>query len=188
MARKKEHSRETIIEASLDMISKYGKENFSIRNVANHLNASTQPIYSYFTDGSSLYQANLLEIEKRLLAQISHPYTEYPFRNMGFGFTLFAKENPNLFDMYFNDMEMNKRFINKFLEKLREIVDNDPRFVNLSSKGKDQLLQTLWTFSYGYAFLIIKGLVKNASDEAIKETILETGTAMIAHVLKKEEL
>lgn len=186
MARKKEHSRETIIDASLDMISKYGKDSFSIRNVANHLNASTQPIYSYFKDGRALYQATLLEIEKRLLAQISYPYSEYPFRNMGFGFTLFAKENPNLFDMYFSDMEMNKRFINKFLDKLRQIVDNDPRFVQLSSKGKDNLLQTLWTFSYGYAFLIIKGLVKDYSDEAIKETVLETGTAMITHTFRKE--
>lgn len=97
MARKKDHSETKIIDACVDLIAKYGKESFSVRNVANHLGSSTQPIYSYFKDSNQLFQKTLTEIGNRLLDQINFPYTEFPFRNMGYGFTLFAKENPNLF-------------------------------------------------------------------------------------------
>lgn len=186
MARKKDHSEKGIIEASVDLIAKYGKDSFSVRNVANHLNSSTQPIYSYFKDSDQLYNKTLLEIEHRLLEQIGHPYTEFPFRNMGYGFTLFAKENPNLFDAYFSDLEMNKKFVKKFLKKLRQIMGADPRFEKMSEKGKDGLLDTMWTFCYGYAFLIIKGVAKESSDEAVKEMVLETGNAIISYRFRKE--
>ncbi|MEX1192292.1 MAG: TetR/AcrR family transcriptional regulator [Brumimicrobium sp.] len=186
MARKKDHSEKGIIDASVDLIAKYNKDSFSVRNVANHLNSSTQPIYSYFKDSNELYHKTLLEIEGRLINQINYPYTEFPFRNMGFGFTLFAKENPNLFDAYFNDLEMNKKFVDKFLKKLRKIMSADVRFVKMSEKGKDTLLETMWTFCYGYAFLIIKGVAKDILDEDIKEMVLETGTAIISHTFKKE--
>lgn len=186
MSRKKDHSERGIVEASVDLIAKYSKDSFSVRNVANHLNSSTQPIYSYFKDSNQLYHKTLLEIEDRLIHQINYPYTEYPFRNMGFGFTLFAKENPNLFDAYFSDLEMNKKFVDKFLKKLRQIMSSDTRFVKMSEKGKDALLETMWTFCYGYAFLIIKGVAKDISDKAIKEMVLETGTAIISYTFQKE--
>lgn len=74
MARKKDHSEKGIIDATVDLIAKYGKDSFSVRNVANHLNSSTQPIYSYFKDSNQLYQKTLIEIEHRLLNQINHPF------------------------------------------------------------------------------------------------------------------
>ncbi|MEO1449819.1 MAG: hypothetical protein AAFV07_09815, partial [Bacteroidota bacterium] len=107
MPRKKGYTKEQIVAATIDLIAKYGKESFSVRNVANHMNISTQPIYSNLKDSNELYEAALLEVEKRILLQIAHPYSEFPFRNMGYGFVLFAKENPNLFDAFFNDIEMN---------------------------------------------------------------------------------
>lgn len=186
MARKKDYSEKRIIDASIDLVAKYGKESFSVRNVANHLHSSTQPIYSFFKDSNQLYQKVLLEIETRLLRQINYPYSEYVFRNVGFGFTLFAKENPNLFDAFFSDLQMNKSFVEKFLKKLREIVDTDERFNAVSEKGKDTLLETMWTFSYGYAFLIIKDINKDISDDTIKKMIAETGLAIISYTFQKE--
>ena len=188
MPRKKNHSKKEIIASALDLIEKYGKDSFSVRNVASHMHISTQPIYSNFKNSDQLYGMVLLEIEKKLLQQIAHPYTNFPFRNMGYGFVLYAKKFPNLFDAFFSDIDMNKKFIQKFLRKLREIVDTDPRFSAMSEEGKDSLLNTMWTFSYGYAFLVIKGLVPKNSEASIMEMILETGTAVILHHLKKEKL
>lgn len=186
MARKKGYSEKHIIEASIDLIAKFGKEKFSVRNVAYHLNASTQPIYSYFNNSDQLYHMVMLEIEKRLLNNINRPYSEYVFRNVGIGFILFAKDNPNLFDAFFSDLQMNKTFVEKFLTKLRDIVDTDGRFNEISASGKDTLLETMWTFSYGYAFLIIKGIANDTSEEAIKSMVAETGMAVISYLLHKE--
>jgi AcrR family transcriptional regulator len=188
MARKNSYSEKSIVDATLDLIAKYGKESFSVRNVARHLNASTQPIYSYFRDSNQLYQKVLIEIEDRLLKQVNYPYTDFVFRNVGIGFMLFAKENPNLFDAFFSDLKMNQLFVGKFLSKLREIVDKDERFKKISKQGKDILLKTMWTYSYGYAFLIIKGLTEDTSDKIIKERITETGLAIISHIFQKEKI
>ncbi len=188
MPRKKNYAKPEILASALDLVDKYGKDSFSVRNIANHMDISTQPIYSNFKNSDQLYAMILLEIEKRLLQQIAHPYTDFPFRNMGYGFVLYAKEYPNLFDAFFSDIDMNRKFVKKFLKRLREIVDTDARFSAMSAKGKDSLLDTMWTFSYGYAFLIIKGLVKKKSNESIMEKILETGTAVIVYHLKKEKI
>ncbi|HAA11947.1 MAG TPA: hypothetical protein DCE41_09710 [Cytophagales bacterium] len=188
MARKKDHSEESIIAAAVALVAQKGREHFSVRNVARHMNASTQPIYSYFTDAQALYQATLKEIERRLLAQIAHPYSDYVFRNMGFGFTLFAKENPYLFEAFFSSHELNEKFIRLFLRKLREALDEDERFDQMSSEGKDSLLNKMWTFCFGYSTLIIKGLSSDNSDEVIKNTILDTGQAVILDQLRKEGL
>lgn len=186
MARKQSHNKETIIQTAVDLVGKYGKESFSVRNVAKHMNASTQPIYSYFKDTEELYSEVLMEIERLLLKQINIPYSEFVFRNMGFGFTLFAKENPNLFEAFFSEKERNKKFIHVFLQKLRDALDNDHRFHQVSPQGKDQLLEKMWTFSFGYANLIIRGLVEDTSDEVIKQMILDTGTAIIKETFVKE--
>lgn len=186
MPRKTIYDRNAIINAAIELIERNGHEEFSVRNVADILGASTQPIYSSFSDSRELYKEVLLEIQERLLAQTRHPYSEYVFRNMGFGFVLFAKHNPNLFIAFFDDEEVNREFIDLFLSNLLQAMDEDQRFDSLSAASKSLLLEKMWTFSYGYAMLIIQGLVKNPTDENIKNMILNTGSAVIRDTLQKE--
>lgn len=188
MARKATYSRDRIIKAAVEVIEKYGKESYSVRNVANHLDSSTQPIYSFFSDSRELYRETLLEIKKQLLAHTTIEYSEYVFRNMGFGFTLFARDYPNLFRAFFDDSDVNIQFVKEFLIDLRAALDTDERFDRLSSVGKDLLLEKMWTFSFGYANLIINGLVQDTSDEAVKKMILDVGTAVIKDALQRENL
>ncbi len=187
MARKQENTKESIIAASIDFIEKNGYESFSVRNVANHIQISTQPIYSYFTNIVDLHSAVLLEIEKQLLVQINFPYSDFVFRNMGIGFTLYAKYHPNLFNAFFSPNKINEKFITLFLQKLRNALDMDERLMHISIDGKDQLLEKMWTFSFGYATLLTRGFVKNCTDDTIKQMILDTGTAIILATLKHEE-
>ena len=71
---------------------------------------------------------------------------------------------------------------------MRAALDTDERFDRLSSVGKDLLLEKMWTFSFGYANLIINGLVQDTSDEAVKKMILDVGTAVIKDALQRENL
>lgn len=188
MPRKATYNKTVIINAAVELIEKYGKERYSVRNVADHLESSTQPIYSFFSDSQELYRETLLEIKKRLLAHTKIQYSDYVFRNMGFGFTLFARDYPKLFRAFFESSDFNTQFVKEFLSDLRRALDSDERFVNVSSKGKDLLLEKMWTFSFGYANLIINGLVEEISDDSIKEMILDVGTAIIRDTLQKEDL
>jgi AcrR family transcriptional regulator len=185
MSRKQENTKESIIAASLDLIEKDGYDSFSMRNVANHMKISTQPLYSYFKDSTSLYKAVLAETENRIVKHTNYPYTEHAFRNMGFGFVLFAKHHPNLFNAFFATKEVNEPFQDEFLQKLRYSLDNDKRFDSLNSVNKTRLIQKMWIFTFGYSKLITKGLIVETTDESIKEMILETGTSIILDTFNK---
>lgn len=188
MARKQTNSKESIIAGAVDLIDKYGTERFSVRNVAKHLQISTQPIYSYFKNSSDLYEGVLGEIEARMFEKIDASDSNFVFRNMGFGFMLFAIEKPNLFSTFFSPGDTNKLYVQGFKDKLREAMNMDERFIEISVLGKDDLLNKMWTFSYGYAFLIIGGFITEATVEDIKDLIVDVGTIMIQARLKTENL
>ena len=60
----KKITRQKILEASIDVIKKYGYEKFSVRNIAKQLGCSTQPIYSEFGDKQELEKAVYQESQK----------------------------------------------------------------------------------------------------------------------------
>lgn len=186
MPRKTVFQKADVVNAAVTLIETAGFKSFSVRNVARQLKASTQPIYSHFADSSALYEAVLTEIKRRFLEHISHPYTDILFRNMGFGFTYFARDYPNLFLAFFQDESQNKTFVAAFLNDLRTALDDDQRFSSMSAHGKDRLLEKMWTFTFGYSNLIIKGLVEDTSNEAIENMIVEVGTAVIKDAMAQE--
>ena len=188
MPRKAIFHKDDIVNAAVTLIEEEGLEKFSVRNVARRLKGSTQPIYSQFKDSGALYEAVLAEIKRRFLQHISYPYTDILFRNMGFGFAYFARDYPRLFLAFFSDEFQNKTFVSSFLEDLRVALDKDERFLSMSVKGKDRLLEKMWTFTFGYSNLIIKGLVADTSNTAIETMIVEVGTAVIKDAMAQEGL
>ena len=181
------YDKETIIAAAVDLIKEQGAGYFSVRNVAKTMNCSTQPIYSSFSNSMELYAEVLAEIKRMFIAHTKKQYTDKLFRNMGLGFAYFARDYSNLFLAFFQDKEQNEQFVDQFLKDLRTALDDDTRFLDLSSEGKDGLLEKMWIFTYGYSDLIIKGIVKETSDAAIETMIVDTGTAIIKDVIAKEK-
>ena len=54
MPPKIKYSKEQIIESAIEIVRKNGIENLSARNIANNLNSSPQPIFSYFKNMDEL--------------------------------------------------------------------------------------------------------------------------------------
>ena len=54
MPPKIKYSKEQIIESAIEIVRKNGIENLSARNIANNLNSSPQPIFSYFKNMEEL--------------------------------------------------------------------------------------------------------------------------------------
>lgn len=175
-----------IVKAAVGLIREKGVKYFSARNVAKALKSSTQPIYSCFSDSGELYDAVMAEIKLKLIAHTEIEYTDKVFRNMGLGFTYFARDYPNLFIAFFQENEQNQKFIEQFLKDLRTALDQDVRFLEMSAGDKDLLLEKMWIFTYGYANLIIKGMVRETSDADIEKMIVEVGLAVIKEALGGE--
>ncbi|WNJ18431.1 TetR/AcrR family transcriptional regulator [Pontibacter sp. G13] len=188
MAVKTKYDRASIIQAAVKLVEEQGHAKYSVRNVAQALNSSTQPIYSHFQDSHEVYEEVLAEIKRRLVAHTRIEYTEFIFRNIGFGFTIFARDYPNLFTAFFDDSGANREFVKEFLSDMRDALDLDERFHLVPAVEKDKLLNKMWTLSYGYTHLIIRGMVDDVSDEALQEFLLDAGTAIIKDTLTKAGL
>ena len=91
-----------IIETAFEIVRKEGLENLLVKNIAAKLNCSVQPIYSYC--------ANMEGVKQELVARTAKFIREYVaarinkkdyFRSTGRSYLKFAKDEPNLFQLYF---------------------------------------------------------------------------------------
>lgn len=180
------YTQETIVDAAIRLIQNRGIEAFSVRNVAKTMKASTQPIYSCFENSNDLLEAVLISIKKRIIAYTKKSYTDKTFRNIGLGFMYFARDYPKLYSAFFLQNKQYHLFIDQFLASLRTAMDEDIRFLKMSAVGKDLLLEKMWIFTYGYASLIIQGLVTDTSNETIEKMVVEVGLAVIKDTMERD--
>ncbi len=99
---KQKITKEMIIDAAFDIVRKEGLEALLVKNIAAKLNCSVQPIYSYCANMDGVRQ-ELIErtsafIREFVAARIDK---EDYFRSTGRSYLKFAKEEPNLFKLYF---------------------------------------------------------------------------------------
>ena len=99
---KQKITKELIIETAFEIVRKEGLENLLVKNIAAKLNCSVQPIYSYC--------ANMEGVKQELVARTAKFIREYVaarinkkdyFRSTGRSYLKFAKDEPNLFQLYF---------------------------------------------------------------------------------------
>lgn len=99
---KQKITKEMIIETAFEIVRKEGLENLLVKNIAAKLNCSVQPIYSYC--------ANMEGVKLELITRTAKFIREYVtaridkkdyFRSTGRSYLKFAKDEPNLFQLYF---------------------------------------------------------------------------------------
>ena len=99
---KQKITKEMIIETAFEIVRKEGLENLLVKNIAAKLNCSVQPIYSYC--------ANMEGVKQELVDRTAKFIREYVaarinkkdyFRSTGRSYLKFAKDEPNLFQLYF---------------------------------------------------------------------------------------
>lgn len=137
MPAKKIISKETILEAAIEIVRREGMDGLNMRTLAKECNCSTQPIYLSFSGADELKS----EVKKRII-EIYRDYRQreillnsYPeFKAVGMGYIRFAKEEPELFKYLFMrnrtkeavDEKMEKEFVSEtsILSNLYEINGN----------------------------------------------------------------
>ena len=104
MPAKKMISKESIIQAALQIVRKDGMEGLNMRSLAKACNCSTQPIYLSFS-GAEEVKA---EVHARIIAEYENCIKselasgKYPgYKATGMGYIRFAKEQPELFKYMF---------------------------------------------------------------------------------------
>ena len=169
-------TKDMVIDAALEVVREHGHEAITVREVASKLGASSQPIFSYFT--------NMEELTAAVLEAATAEFDEYAKRGLaeqqGFlGYTReyvrFAVDEPRLFAMLFMQKHP-ERNITDFLRY-------DPHYDNVigalkAETGFDDATAERFCYSHcmfvhGLASMIWSGVIPytlTEIDSLLKET------------------
>lgn len=95
-------TKEMVVEAAFELARESGIEHVLVKNIANRLGCSVQPIYSYCSNMEELkkdVQKRTAEFFREYVA--AHIDKEDYFHSIGKAYLLLSKEEPYLFELYF---------------------------------------------------------------------------------------
>ncbi len=178
-------TREDVIDAACRIIKESGLEDVSTRNVARELGSSIGPVYTCFDSIDDLKKETMWKVKELLSRYTRESYTDDPFLNMGTGLVVFARDNRNLFRALFMESSDYRDILNNFLMSNEEELAGDPRFGMMAPEDVRGLLDKIRIFTHGLACFACIGLLQDDSDEAIINTLIETGVIVIEDSLRK---
>jgi AcrR family transcriptional regulator len=185
MAPKQSITKEEISKAAFTIVRQEGMSSLTARNVAKKLGISTRPVYSHFSSMKDLKKEAMRKARELMLAYVAKPYTNCVFLNMGTGATFFARDHKALYKLLFMENRDFKDLVNEFHMDLRRQMKKDERFIRMTQRGRDDMLNKMWIFTHGLASFICVGLIEDDSDHFIIETMDEVGSAVVAAAVKK---
>ncbi len=152
MPPKSVHSKVDIIKSAFDLIRQRGYRAFSIRNVADRINSSSQPIYSFFSNKEDLLEETANYASDYLLDRIlEYRETNVLALDMGLGYIQLMDKEHHLFRFL-----LNRGKIVYSPEKQAAYLKQDSLLKILPEKELTRLIKNICVF--------INGLLKTDAD------------------------
>jgi AcrR family transcriptional regulator len=188
--------RRTILDASLDLISREGLEAFSMREVARRAGVSHQAPYHYFADREAILAELVAEgfqlLHGEMHASISDLETPAArLRAIGGAYVRFAIKRTAYFKLMFRselvraeDHDRASKQADTAFDLLVAIVNDVAR----KKYGKEDpaLVLACWSLAHGLATLLLEGKLEKAcgpgkkAQEASAESVLDCFNALVA--------
>lgn len=182
--RRKFYTKDQILKAAYEVISKDGFSKFTARNIAKKMGISTQPIYLEFKNMQDL-KNTLVETVMRDLQENVFPieHTGNQIVDLGLNYINFAQENRNLYVALFVDEYGGGKMMHEFsYEYFKNMVSNCPEYADLSDEYIKALHDGTWITVTGIASLMSSGII-HPSQEQIAELI----QSAVDGILKMDE-
>ncbi len=98
---KQKVTKDMVIDAAFELARNDGMEQVIVKNIAEKLGCSVQPIYSYCSNMGSL-RSDVMKKAGCFVQQYLKEHTDpdNPFQSTGHAFVRLAKEEPNIFKMF----------------------------------------------------------------------------------------
>lgn len=167
--RRKVYTKDQILKAAYEVISKEGFGKFTARNIAKKMGISTQPIYLEFKNMQDL-KNTLVETVMRDLQENVFPqeHTGNHIVDLGLNYINFAQENRNLYVALFVDEYGGGKMMHQVsYDYFKEIVKNDPTYEDLSDEYIKALHDGTWITVTGIASLMSSGIIKPTENQIV---------------------
>lgn len=173
MPPKPKFTREEVVEAALDIVSKSGIDALTARNLAERLGCSARPIFTLFKNmdevTSEVKNAAMDRYESYVVKSVK--YTPI-FKKFGMQMVLFANEEPKLFQFLFMRENTGVKNFEDLFGKLgdtaRLCIDVIKKDYGLGDGDARELFRQLWIYTYGISSLCATGMCDFSEEQLIE--------------------
>jgi len=185
MPRKRQFTKDMIVDAAFKVIREQGWPSLSARTIASELRSSTMPIYSCLKSMDEIEDKIRSRTYEVLLDYETKKVTENPFLNLAIGYIVFAQEETNLFKFLFLERPKPLSKIEqetlqaKASKALGEDVSLELYFKETSVRGMNDITLKSWIFTHGLAMALSYGVLTDVNQIKIIGLLQETGQAFV---------
>jgi AcrR family transcriptional regulator len=169
MPPKTRYTRETVLEAALEVVRTEGLPGVSARSVAKQLGSSTAPVSGTFENMQALSDAVVAAIVGRLLAAIdANEATEVdPIRGAAFAIARFTADYPRFYEALFLHPHDTPPDWAALRTSFSEPLGESERYGHLSARRRDALAWRASVVTHGICIEIWSGRLPKTTDEAL---------------------
>lgn len=183
MPPKPKYSREQIVAAALEVVSRQGREALTAKSLAQALNTSTTPIFTVFASMQEVQDAVKQAALARFEAYAHKMGASMPiFKQVGMQMILFAKEEPKLYQLVFMSQNSGVRSFEGIYAHLGQVADECLKTIQadyaLSAAGARTLFEHTWIHTFGIGVLCATGMCDFSMAE-ISRMLTQDFTAML---------
>lgn len=183
MPPKPKYTREQIVAAALDLVSKQGSTALTAKALGNALHTSATPIFTVFDSMQEVQDAVKNAAMEKFEAYTRKARADMPiFKQIGMQMIVFAKEEPWLYRLLFMSQNSTVRSFHDIYARLgcvaEECLVAIKRDYGLSAEAARTLFEHTWIHTFGIGALCATGMC-NFSEERISQMLTQDFTAMM---------
>lgn len=172
MPPKPKFSKDDIVSAALEIVSRDGVDALTARVLGEELGCSSSPIFTVFKNMDDVLRAVREEAMRRYNEYVSCARNYFPsFKAIGILMLRYAKEQPKLFRLLFMSENAQARQFDDVFDALGETAKLSIDFVmsdyGLTEEEARFLFQYVWTFTYGVSAMCATGMCDFSEDELV---------------------
>lgn len=181
MARKKEISREKILEVAYKMAITSGMDGMTARSIAKMGHFSTQPLYLEFENMEEIKNEVLNRISKDLQEDIlQKEFTGQPLIDLDLSYITYAEKHTKLFKAMFVDGKFGSKVIAKALKELGiEKLQLQFPDADFDQKKIEQIVTVNWITTIGMAALIVNQIASFSQEQIVNVLNAQVHEAMV---------
>ncbi len=183
MPPKPKYTREEIVAAALKVVSRGGIGALTAKSLGNALNTSATPIFTVFSAMQEVADAVKEAAMERFESYAHKTDADMPiFKRIGMQMVLFAKEEPNLYQLVFMSKNSDVRSFAEIYAHLGSVADECLQTIQadygLPAEDAKTLFEHVWIHTYGIGTLTATGMC-NFTQEEISKMLTQDFTAML---------
>ena len=173
MSRTIKYSKEDILEKSVDFIKMYGYSKLTVRELANYIGCSTQPIFKNYAN-FDMYKDELKLYLRKDYSTFIHKYVDIKdyLYTISYAYAFYAKKEPNIFFTLFMTDFAGSRTVEEVLNTDRNIetINAMVKQYKISLEDAKKVYREVRFYTHGIATQLCVNSIK-LNDSEIKDLI-----------------